>query len=329
MLIEEVRRLSGGEPQILAPQFQQIPPHPQARQRQRRIGPRPDDEPEPVGQRLVERRQHVGRRCGEVEIIHHDHTRYVDRSQLVRDRHRRVVGVGALALQQNEGVVGHTGPPRRDRRQERRHESCRLSIQRIARQPGQSVGVPGRPGRQSNRLAVAGRRRHQPQPIVAVQTLAHLRPRHEDATRPRNRQLRSSNNVARSCPSPIAPTNRSVQRPRPRSPCPSPERVIRARPLAIGPSRITLAGVIQRESGRRPTPKSSPVVRAAPSAGRRRGPGGGAEAMTSSRFAKTDATGPHEDHPTAGDDSRAPFPHRDGHSGRQLHEEGRLEHHHR
>ena len=73
------------------------------------------------------------------------------RGQLVGDRDRRVVGVGTLPLEQHEGVVGHTRPARRDRRQQARHEPCRLGIRsdrttaRRRRRPAAPPTTPASP----------------------------------------------------------------------------------------------------------------------------------------------------------------------------------------
>ena len=124
-----------------------------------------------------------------MKIVHHDHTRRADRGELVGHGGRRVVDVAAVALQEHVGVVGHARPPRRDRREQPRHEACRLGIWRITRQPGHTITVFGGPHRKRRRLAVTGWCRHDRQPIVLVQARAETGSWHQRPARARNRQL--------------------------------------------------------------------------------------------------------------------------------------------
>ena len=112
--IEERGHLVVLEAQVVAAYLHQVPADPPAGQRQRRIRPRPGHDPEPLGQRTDERGQQRRVRIGEVEVVH-DEDAAPDRRQLVGHGDGGVVGVGAVALQQHEGVVGHPRPRRRER----------------------------------------------------------------------------------------------------------------------------------------------------------------------------------------------------------------------
>ena len=74
-------------------QLEQVAAQSQPAERQRRIRPGAGDEPEPVGQRIDEGREHRrgGRR--QVQVVDDDHARRVDGGQLVGHGDRRVVGV--------------------------------------------------------------------------------------------------------------------------------------------------------------------------------------------------------------------------------------------
>ena len=135
--------------------------------------------------------------CREVEIVDNDHARGLDGGELVGDGDGRVVGVGAVALQEDERIIRNSGPPRRDRRQQTGHETRRLGVGRVARQPGQVGAAIGCPGGQRRRLAVARRRRHQRHPEVAVETRAEIRSGQKLPTRPRNRKFGGGNNGPR------------------------------------------------------------------------------------------------------------------------------------
>ena len=188
---EEFGQLIGGEAEIVGPHLQQFTAQAQPGQRHRRIGPGADGETEAVGERLGERGQQcrIGRR--QMKVVHHDHTRRADRGELVRYCGRRVVDVvGAAALQEHVGVVGYARPPRRERREQPRHEACRLGICRITGQPGHTITVFGGPHRKHRRLAVTGRCRHERQPIILVQAGVQTGSWQQRPARARNRQLR-------------------------------------------------------------------------------------------------------------------------------------------
>ena len=179
---EEVGHLRGGEPEVVAAQLDQLATQPQPGQRQGRIRPGTGHEADRVGQRVEERRHQ--RRIGgrQVEIVHDDHPRRVERGEPVRRRDRGVVGRRAGPFQHRERIVGDTGPPRRDRRQQGTDEARRLGVRRIARQPRHPVAVRGCPRRDDRRLPVTGRRRHERQPVVAIEAGGQLGARHQRAT---------------------------------------------------------------------------------------------------------------------------------------------------
>ena len=128
-------------------------------------------------------------RAGQVQIVDEDHARRVDRGELVGYGNGGVVGVGAVPLQEHERIVGHTRPPLGDRRQQAGHEPRRLSIGRVARQPGEPIAVLIRPRRQRCRLSVAGRRRHEREPMLRVEARRQLRSRQQGPSRRRDRKL--------------------------------------------------------------------------------------------------------------------------------------------
>ena len=141
---EEGRHLAVSEAQVVAAHLQQIPADPPSGQRQRRIRSRPDDDPKAFGQRTDERGEQRRVRVGEMEVVD-DEDAARHRRQLVGHGDGGVVRVGAVALQQHEGVVGDPWPHRRQRREQAAHEPRRFDVRRIAREPRQRPGDRRRP----------------------------------------------------------------------------------------------------------------------------------------------------------------------------------------
>ena len=70
--LQEPGQLLGVEPEVVATKLEQLPPQPPPGQRQRRVGPRPGDEPEAVRERVDERVEDGRRGRREVEVVDDD-----------------------------------------------------------------------------------------------------------------------------------------------------------------------------------------------------------------------------------------------------------------
>lgn len=169
-VVEERLRFAGGEPQVGGAHLHELATRAQARQRQRRVGPRRHRERdvrrqvvEEEGHRLVDRggvddvvvvERHDGRTGDDVEIVDQADQHGVSRS-------------GGAGLEQGERVDPGFGFDGLDRRREVSQEHPEVGVARVEGQPGHLLPRAlsrRQPLRQESRLAEPGRCRDQDQP---------------------------------------------------------------------------------------------------------------------------------------------------------------------
>ena len=187
-----------GERQVAGPDLGQLPGQPVAVQRQRRVHPRGNHQPQPgpgVPQHVVKPVQHLG--VGQ-------------QMQVVQDqRHRRVLGRQRRRQPQQEQVAGLPARRRATRRDGNAGpaqcrddigpEDLRLVVELIQADPGHRPGFGRRPQRQRHRLARArraGDNRQRAPPRALGDQLGDPRPRHHPVRHTRRGDLRDQDRIA-------------------------------------------------------------------------------------------------------------------------------------
>ena len=195
-LAEQFGRLIQVEPEIGCAHLTQLAPAPVPGQRQRRIGAaghRDTQLRRTVLEQEPDRGVHAFRVDQVVIVQHQQHVRQVRLGHEIVDQRgdQRIVGRRRRGTGQRAHPPGQARAQPVQRGQHVPPEPDRVVVPLVERKPGHWLPADPGPLRQQNRLAVAGRRRHQDQP--AAQALLELvrqpGPGHQAGPRPRHVQL--------------------------------------------------------------------------------------------------------------------------------------------
>ena len=163
---EELHRLAGAEPQVLGPQLGQVPAHPQAAERQRRVGPG-DEHQVQLRRRAIQqrgdRRVHLGA-GDEMVVVQHEDQRSLGRRQFVDERGKHVtqhVGAGRVQPPQGGGPRGRARLVRGE--QQVTPEALGVVVAAVERYPARGDVVASQPVGHDGALAPPGRRDDQGQ----------------------------------------------------------------------------------------------------------------------------------------------------------------------
>ena len=177
---EELHRLTGAEPQVFGPQLGQVPAHPQAAERQRRVGPGDEHQVQlrrGAVQQRGDRRVHL-RAGDEMVVVQHEHQGIRSRRQFVDERGKHVtqhVGAGRVQPPQGGGARGRARLAGGE--QQVPPEALGVVVAAVERNPARGDIIVGQPVGHDRALAPPGRRDDQGQrqrPPLAQQVMQPL-----------------------------------------------------------------------------------------------------------------------------------------------------------
>ena len=135
----------GGEAQVGGPDLHQLAARPQARQRQRRIGPAREHEVRTLGQMVEEVGQPVLNvvAIDDVEVVEDENDIPVDAVQLVDERREHGFRRRVRRIQERACVRAEAGHRRLERREDVRPEQRRIVVALVEREPRHRGAVVG------------------------------------------------------------------------------------------------------------------------------------------------------------------------------------------